>query len=251
MQAGFKAEQVQVSGSFSDFTRISDEADRKEGVFHFCPECGSQVFTTEPADPDVVVVSVGSFADPYLPPPTESGYDSRRHPGVHLPDSVRAACPGIVVGLGPASLRGRQVRRGGGAGSRADRGAIPTSRTSTSIPRAARASRPAGRSRRSPPPSDRDVRTAAASWQRTTRTSTRSATSRRFEPSSATPARKHRLDPRPRGERMERFTAWLPCGNVRIVASGFPYRVALVTASTAASITEPCFTPPPCPLRMR
>ncbi len=93
MQAGFKAEQVQVSGSFSDFTRISDEADRKEGVFHFCPECGSQVFTTEPADPNVVVVSVGSFADPTFPPPTESGYDSRRHPWVHLPDSVRQLAP--------------------------------------------------------------------------------------------------------------------------------------------------------------
>ena len=89
MQAGFKADQVQVIGRFSDYSRISDEADRKEHVFHFCPECGSQVFYTEPIEPDLVVVSVGSFADPSFPPPTESGYDSRRHPWVVLPDSIQ------------------------------------------------------------------------------------------------------------------------------------------------------------------
>ena len=49
---------------------ISDEADKKEAVFHFCPDCGSQVFYTEPTEPDLIVVSVGSFADPSFPPPT-------------------------------------------------------------------------------------------------------------------------------------------------------------------------------------
>ena len=93
MQAGFKRDQVEVKGRFSDFTRVSDEADRKEGVFHFCSACGSTVFITEPTDPDVVVVSVGSFADPTFPPPTESGYDSRRHPWVQLPDSIRRFAP--------------------------------------------------------------------------------------------------------------------------------------------------------------
>jgi glyoxylase-like metal-dependent hydrolase (beta-lactamase superfamily II) len=89
MQAGFRADQVQVTGSFNDYSRISDESDRKEHVFHFCPECGSQVFYTEPEEADLIVVSVGSFADPSFPPPTESGYDSRRHPWVQLPDSIQ------------------------------------------------------------------------------------------------------------------------------------------------------------------
>jgi len=89
MQAGFKAEQVEISGRYSDYSRISDEADRKEHVFHFCPECGSQVFYTEPDEPGRIVVSVGAFADPSFPPPTKSGYDSRRHPWVGLPDSVQ------------------------------------------------------------------------------------------------------------------------------------------------------------------
>jgi tetratricopeptide (TPR) repeat protein len=77
-----------VVGSYKDYSRISDEADRKEHVFHFCPECGSQVFYTEPTEPDLIVVSVGAFADPSFPPPTESGYDSRRHPWIRLPDTI-------------------------------------------------------------------------------------------------------------------------------------------------------------------
>jgi glyoxylase-like metal-dependent hydrolase (beta-lactamase superfamily II) len=93
MQAGFKSDQVQVSGRFSDYSRISDEADRKEHVFHFCPQCGSQVFYTEPDDEDLIVVSVGSFADPSFPPPTESGYDSRRHLWVQLPESIQRFAP--------------------------------------------------------------------------------------------------------------------------------------------------------------
>jgi hypothetical protein len=93
MQAGFKADQVQVAGRFHDYTRISDEADKKEHVLHFCPDCGSSVFYTEPTEPDLVVVSVGAFADPSFPPPTESGYDSRRHPWVVLPDSIRRNAP--------------------------------------------------------------------------------------------------------------------------------------------------------------
>ena len=88
MQAGFKQEQVQIAGDYKDYSRISDEEDRKEHVFHFCPDCGSQVFYTEPTEPDLVVVSVGSFADSSFPPPTESGYDWRRHPWIGLPDSV-------------------------------------------------------------------------------------------------------------------------------------------------------------------
>ena len=88
MQAAFTPEQVNVVGRFDDYTQISDEEDRKPHVFHFCPECGSQVFYTEPDEPDLIVVSVGSFADPSFPPPTESGYDSRRFPWLAVPETI-------------------------------------------------------------------------------------------------------------------------------------------------------------------
>ncbi len=101
MQAGFKADQVTVSGRFNDYARISDEADRKEHVFHFCPDCGSQVFYTEPDDDDLVVVSVGAFADPTFPPPTESGYDSRRHPWLELAPTIARNAPEVWEPLQP------------------------------------------------------------------------------------------------------------------------------------------------------
>ena len=107
MQAGFKAGQVQVTGRYSDFSRVSDEADRAEHVFHFCPDCGSQVFQSEPADPDLVVVSVGAFADPSFPPPTESGYDSRRHSWVGLPESIERYAPEVWESVRPLYQAGR------------------------------------------------------------------------------------------------------------------------------------------------
>jgi len=115
MQAGFKADQVNVVGRFRDYMRVSDEADRKEHVFHFCPDCGSQVFYTEPTEPDLVVISVGSFADPSFPPPTKSGYDSRRHPWVGLPDSIARFAPEVWESAGP-------LYEGGEYAAAADRG---------------------------------------------------------------------------------------------------------------------------------
>jgi hypothetical protein len=93
MQAAFRPDEVEITGRHHDYTRISDEADRKEHIFHFCPDCGSQVFGTEPTEPDIVVVSVGSFADPDFPPPTESGYDFRRQRWFELPESVKSLGP--------------------------------------------------------------------------------------------------------------------------------------------------------------
>jgi hypothetical protein len=107
LQAGFRRGQVEVSGDHRDYSRISDEADRAEHVFHFCPGCGSQVFQSEPRDPDLVVVSVGSFADPSFPPPTESGYDHRRHPWIGLPDTIAQQRPELWDAVRPLYDAGR------------------------------------------------------------------------------------------------------------------------------------------------
>jgi hypothetical protein len=88
VQAGFTADQVEVAGRSSEYSRISDESDRKEHVFHFCPECGSTVFFTEPDEPELVAVMGGAFADQTFPAPTVSGYSLRRQPWVVLPASV-------------------------------------------------------------------------------------------------------------------------------------------------------------------
>jgi hypothetical protein len=116
VQAGFDADQVRITGRYSDFSRISEEPDRKEGIFHFCPDCGSTVFCTEPREPGHIVVMVGSFADPSFPPPTESGYDNSRHPWVGLPDSIQRHLPGLWDEVHPLYEAGRYAEA-------ADRGA--------------------------------------------------------------------------------------------------------------------------------
>ncbi len=85
IQARFAADRVRITGSYRDYARVSDEEDRLVHVFHFCPECGATVFSTEPDAPDVVAVPVGAFADPSFPAPAVSIYESRRHPWVGLP----------------------------------------------------------------------------------------------------------------------------------------------------------------------
>ena len=108
MQAGFKADRSARRRPLRDYLRVSDEEDRKgRGVFHFCPDCGSQVFITEPADPDLIVVPVGAFADPSFPPPTEAGCDHRRHHRVTLPDTVQRYAPELWDSVRPLYQAGR------------------------------------------------------------------------------------------------------------------------------------------------
>jgi hypothetical protein len=106
-QAMFSPGQIEVTGRYSDFARTSDEANRMEHVFHFCPDCGSQVFQSNPGEPDFVVVSVGSFADPSFPAPTRSEYDTRRHPWVGLPDSIDRDLRELWDGVRPLYEAGR------------------------------------------------------------------------------------------------------------------------------------------------
>ena len=82
IQARFAADAVRVTGSHSDYVRLSDEGEQR--TFHFCPECGATVFYTLAAAPDVVAVPIGAFADPGFPPPRISVYESRRHPWLEV-----------------------------------------------------------------------------------------------------------------------------------------------------------------------
>jgi hypothetical protein len=65
-----------------------------------------------------VVVSVGAFGDPSFPPPTESGYDSRRHPWLALPATIERQADELWEPARPlyeaarsaeAAARGRQL----------------------------------------------------------------------------------------------------------------------------------------------
>jgi hypothetical protein len=86
IQARFNANQVRVTGRYSDYERTSDEGEGR--TFHFCPDCGATVFYELSTVPDVVAVPIGAFAEPEFPPPRISVYESRRHRWVAVPAEV-------------------------------------------------------------------------------------------------------------------------------------------------------------------
>jgi hypothetical protein len=85
-QARFRREQVGIEGRASEFVRIADSGNPI--TFRFCPACGSTVYWTLSALPEVIAVPVGAFADPGFPAPRVSVYERRRHPWIALPDTV-------------------------------------------------------------------------------------------------------------------------------------------------------------------
>jgi hypothetical protein len=85
-QARFPAEQVRTEGRHSDYVRISDAGGA--ATFSFCPECGATVFYKTEAQPELIAVPVGAFADPDFPAPKVSVWETRRHRWLGLPDGI-------------------------------------------------------------------------------------------------------------------------------------------------------------------
>ena len=83
VQARFGRDRVMHSGDAREYARVGDDGYR--ATFRFCPACGSTVWYTLDAEPDLIGVPVGGFADPTFPAPTYSVYEKRRHPWAHTP----------------------------------------------------------------------------------------------------------------------------------------------------------------------
>ncbi len=86
VQARFPVENVQITGNAHQWSRTGDEGNT--ATFSFCPGCGSTVFYRFDADPTMIAVAVGAFADPTFPAPIYSVYEERRHPWVTLPADI-------------------------------------------------------------------------------------------------------------------------------------------------------------------
>lgn len=55
---------------------------------HFCPTCGSRLFTYAEAFPDAVMIQAGSMDDPSWIQPTMHIYTDRKSPWVHLEEGM-------------------------------------------------------------------------------------------------------------------------------------------------------------------
>ncbi len=82
----FRCEQVKVEGEAKRFARGSDAGRNLE--FSFCPECGSTVYWTNDALPDLIMVAVGSFGDPSFPSPMRSVWAQHKHHWIVLPQGL-------------------------------------------------------------------------------------------------------------------------------------------------------------------
>ena len=76
----FPKEQVRTEGLSKVYVRGSDAGRKIE--FLFCPDCGSSVFWYAELYADMVGIAFGTFANPSMPGPTLSVWETTRHPWV-------------------------------------------------------------------------------------------------------------------------------------------------------------------------
>jgi hypothetical protein len=76
----FTKEQVRTEGSSKVYVRGNDS--RRKNEFHFCPNCGSTLFWCAEFVPDLIGIAIGAFADPWMPWPKFSVWETARHPWV-------------------------------------------------------------------------------------------------------------------------------------------------------------------------
>lgn len=86
VQARFPRENVATEGRATTFERKAESGNIVS--FHFCPDCGATVYWEIGAQPDLIAVAVGAFADPKFPSPRFSVFETMRHPWAMRPDAL-------------------------------------------------------------------------------------------------------------------------------------------------------------------
>ena len=87
VQARWPKAQVQIDGGSKTFVKVADSGNR--ATFHFCPECGSDVYYEidgkfDDKFNDLVAIPVGAFDDPWFAQPAFSVWESRKHDWVEI-----------------------------------------------------------------------------------------------------------------------------------------------------------------------
>ncbi len=87
VQARWPKEHVRVEGQSKIFVKVADSGNRAS--FHFCPECGSDVYYEidgkfDDKFNDLVAIPLGAFDDPYFISPSFSVWEERKHDWVEI-----------------------------------------------------------------------------------------------------------------------------------------------------------------------
>lgn len=72
-----------IEGRSKTFVKTADSGNR--AIFHFCPECGSDVhYVNEGVFEGLVAIPVGAFDDPFSLSPRVSVWEQRKHDWVEI-----------------------------------------------------------------------------------------------------------------------------------------------------------------------
>lgn len=91
VQARWPSAQVTIDGESKTFVKVAESGNR--ATFHFCPECGSDVYYTidgkfDDKFNDLVAIPLGAFDDPFFLQPAFSVWEQRKHDWVRIVGEV-------------------------------------------------------------------------------------------------------------------------------------------------------------------
>jgi hypothetical protein len=76
-QARFPVDRVTLSGELHEYAHAGDSG--KRATFRFCQQCGVTLAYAAEAEPDLIALPIGTFADPHaFGPPLYSVYEERK-----------------------------------------------------------------------------------------------------------------------------------------------------------------------------
>jgi hypothetical protein len=83
VQARWPADKVTIEGRSNSFKKVADSGNW--AIFHFCPECGSDVHYANDGKFDgLIAIPLGAFDDPYSLSPAFSVWEKRKHEWVEI-----------------------------------------------------------------------------------------------------------------------------------------------------------------------
>ena len=87
VQARWPAGQVAIEGRSGSFVIVADSGN--PATFHFCPDCGSDVYYVIDGKFDgLVAIPLGAFDDPFFGIPEYSVWEQRKHDWVEITGEV-------------------------------------------------------------------------------------------------------------------------------------------------------------------
>ena len=90
-QARWPRDRTGIAGESKTFVKVADSGNK--ATFHFCPECGSDVYYEidgkfDNKFNDLIAIPIGAFDDPFFLTPEYSVWESRKHPWVEIVGNI-------------------------------------------------------------------------------------------------------------------------------------------------------------------